>query len=249
MESHVASRSRPTPAGVSSDVPGALDTPARMATRRPAAGDGSVWNRAKPLYVAAVLTILTYLGLQLLLDLQSILLLLFVSVVLAAAVARPTAMLERRGIPRGAAVLLVQFAVVAVLLALAWFVVPPLVNQLASFAEHLPGYSRPLPRAATRLREDPRPLPRARATRPGGREARRQRRRDGRSPADRPSPADRAAAVRPSDGAGAHDAARPSAQPDAGRVPRAGRAVAPRQDRARAAEDRRADWAHTCGRR
>ena len=111
MESHVASRSRPTPAGVSSEVPGALDTPARMATRRPAAGDGSVWTRAKPLYVAAVLTILTYLGLQLLLDLQSILLLLFVSVVLAAAVARPTAMLERRGMPRGAAVLLVQLAV------------------------------------------------------------------------------------------------------------------------------------------
>jgi predicted PurR-regulated permease PerM len=117
VESHVASRSGPTPAG-----------------------DGSVWTRAKPLYVAAVLTILTYLGLQLLLDLQSILLLLFVSVVLAAAVARPTAMLERRGMPRGAAVMLVQLAVVAVLLALAWFVVPPLVNQLASFAEHVPRY-------------------------------------------------------------------------------------------------------------
>jgi predicted PurR-regulated permease PerM len=99
-----------------------------------------VWTRAKPLYVAAVLTILTYLGLQLLLDLQSILLVLFVSVVLAAAVARPTAMLERRGMPRGAAVAFVQLAVLAVLLAIAWFVVPPLVDQLASLTEHVPGY-------------------------------------------------------------------------------------------------------------
>jgi predicted PurR-regulated permease PerM len=49
-------------------------------------------------------------------------------------------MLERRGIPRGAAVLLVQFAVVAVLLALAWFVVPPLVNQ-GELRQHLPSYS------------------------------------------------------------------------------------------------------------
>src|SRR5689334_2095152 len=140
QESHVVSRSRPSPAGASSEVPSALDTQARVATGRPAVGDGSVWTRAKPLYVAAVLTILTYLGLQLLLDLQSILLVLFVSVVLAAAVARPTAMLERRGMPRGAAVAFVQLVVLAVLLAIAWFVVPPLVDQLASLTEHVPGY-------------------------------------------------------------------------------------------------------------
>jgi predicted PurR-regulated permease PerM len=113
---------------------------AGMATRRRAAADGSTWTRAKPLYVAAVLAIMTYLGLQLLLELQSILLMLFVSVVLAAALSRPTAMLERRGVPRGAAILLIQLGVLAMLLATAWFVVPPLVNQLASFAEHVPGY-------------------------------------------------------------------------------------------------------------
>lgn len=113
---------------------------AGMAARRRAAGDGSTWTRAKPLYVAAVLAIMTYLGVQLLLELQNILLMLFVSVVLAAALSRPTAMLERRGVPRGAAILVIQLGVLAMLMAIAWFVVPPLVNQLASFAEHVPGY-------------------------------------------------------------------------------------------------------------
>jgi predicted PurR-regulated permease PerM len=49
-------------------------------------------------------------------------------------------MLERRGVPRGAAVLLIQLGVLVMAVAIAWFVVPPLVNQLASFAEHVPGY-------------------------------------------------------------------------------------------------------------
>jgi predicted PurR-regulated permease PerM len=111
-----------------------------MAARRRASSDGSTWTRAKPLYVAAVLAIFTYLAVQLVLELQSILLMLFVSVVLAAALSRPTAMLERHGMPRGGAILLVQLSALVILLAIAWFVVPPLVNQLASFSEHVPGY-------------------------------------------------------------------------------------------------------------
>jgi predicted PurR-regulated permease PerM len=113
---------------------------AGMAARRRAAGDGSTWTRAKPLYVAAVLAIMTYLGVQLLLELQSILIMLFVAMVLAAALSRPTAVLERRGVPRGAAILLIQLGVLVMLVTITWFVVPPLVNQLASFAEHVPGY-------------------------------------------------------------------------------------------------------------
>jgi hypothetical protein len=52
---------------------------------------------AKPLYLAALLAILTYLGVQLLLELRDILIMLFVAVVLAAALSRPTAALQRRG--------------------------------------------------------------------------------------------------------------------------------------------------------
>ena len=174
-------------------------------------------------------------------SLQSILLMLFVSVVLAAAVSRPTAMLERRRhAARARRSLLIQFGVVAVLLALAWFVVPPLVNQLASFTEHLPGYVdrfQGLRRDYAKIRarypelgpfdQEVAKL----ADRVGG---------DRRAAADRPSAADFAAALRAADGAGAHDAARASAQPDARRTARTGLAVAPRQDRAGAHEDRRA---------
>ena len=104
------------------------------------APSGSTWATAKPLYLAALLAILTYLGLQLLLELRDILIMLFVSVVLAAALSRPTAALERRGLPLGLAVGLVQVIALGALLVISWFVVPPLVDQVAGFADRVPGY-------------------------------------------------------------------------------------------------------------
>ena len=68
------------------------------------APSGSTWATAKPLYLAALLAILTYLGVQMLLELRDILIMLFVSVVLAAALSRPAAVLQRRGMPLGLAV-------------------------------------------------------------------------------------------------------------------------------------------------
>jgi predicted PurR-regulated permease PerM len=112
-----------------------------MATGRRTRGDGeSTWARAKPLFLAAFLTIATIAGLRLLVELRSLLILLFISVVLAAAMSRPAATLERRGVPRGIAVAIVQIGALAVLLVIGYFVLPPLFDQVAGFSHRLPRY-------------------------------------------------------------------------------------------------------------
>jgi predicted PurR-regulated permease PerM len=112
-----------------------------MATRRrtPREGD-STWARAKPLFLAAFLTIMTIVGLRLIVQLRSLLIMLFISLVLAAAMSRPAAVLERRGIPRGIAVALVQLAALAGLLVVGYVVLPPLFDELAGFANRVPHY-------------------------------------------------------------------------------------------------------------
>jgi predicted PurR-regulated permease PerM len=104
------------------------------------APSGSAWATAKPLYLAALLAILTYFGVRLLISLRDILIMLFVSLVLAAALSRPTAALQRRGLPLGLAVGMVQVVGLVVVLVVAWFVVPPLVDQVAGFSDRVPGY-------------------------------------------------------------------------------------------------------------
>ena len=112
-----------------------------MATGRGTRGGSeSTWTRAKPLFLAAFLTIVTIVGLRLLVELRSLLILLFVSLVLAAAMSRPAAMLERRGIPRGIAVAIVQLGALAVLLGVGYIVLPPLLDELSGFAKRVPTY-------------------------------------------------------------------------------------------------------------
>jgi predicted PurR-regulated permease PerM len=100
----------------------------------------STWARAKPLFLAAALTIATIVGLRLLVELRSLLILLFISLVLAAAMSRPAAVLERRGVPRGLAVAIVQLVALAGLLVVGYIVLPPLLDELAGFANRVPHY-------------------------------------------------------------------------------------------------------------
>jgi predicted PurR-regulated permease PerM len=110
-----------------------------MARRVP--GDAeSTWARAKPLFLAAFLTIMTIVGLKLIVELRGLLILIFLSMVLAAAMSRPAAVLERRGIPRGIAVAVVQLAALAALLAAGYLVLPPLLDEVAGFAHRVPHY-------------------------------------------------------------------------------------------------------------
>jgi predicted PurR-regulated permease PerM len=100
----------------------------------------STFDRAKPLALALILTLGAVMGVRLLVELKTVLLLFFVAVLFAAALSRPAAVLERRGVPRGLAVALVQAFGILIVAALLWFVVPPLVGQLATFADRLPSY-------------------------------------------------------------------------------------------------------------
>jgi predicted PurR-regulated permease PerM len=100
----------------------------------------STFDRAKPLALALILTLGAVMGVRLLVELKTVLLLFFVAVLFAAALSRPAAVLERRGVPRGLAVALVQALGILIVAALLWFVVPPLVGQLATFADRLPSY-------------------------------------------------------------------------------------------------------------
>jgi putative permease len=94
-----------------------------------------------PIYLALLLAILTLFGILLLVKLSHVLLLVFISFLFAAALARPTAWLERLRIPRLIAALLIYLALLAVLLGLGWYVVPTLFGQVANITDVAPEYA------------------------------------------------------------------------------------------------------------
>jgi predicted PurR-regulated permease PerM len=101
----------------------------------------TTFERAKPIALGLILAVLAVAGLRILVDLRHVLILGFLAVLFASTISQPAAALERHRIPRGVAVALVQLAVTVVLLALLWIVVPPLVTQLALFADQAPSYA------------------------------------------------------------------------------------------------------------
>lgn len=100
----------------------------------------SVVQRAMPIYYALLFAILTAFGLYLLMRLSGVLLILFISLLFAAAAARPASQLERLRIPSGIAVLLVYLVAMAVVVAIGWFVLPPLFGQVATLVDEIPNY-------------------------------------------------------------------------------------------------------------
>jgi predicted PurR-regulated permease PerM len=100
----------------------------------------STFQSAKPFALALIIAVLAVVGLRIIADLRDVLVLLFVAVLFASALARPAAALERRGVPRGLAVGIVQAAGIGFFVGVLWLVVPPLVSQLALFSDRLPSY-------------------------------------------------------------------------------------------------------------
>ena len=85
---------------------------------------------------------LTIASILLLYMLRHVLLILFVSVLFAAALTGPSEWLHARlRLPRGMAAVLIYLAVFAVLVGLGWLVVPPLLGQIAEFADRAPEYA------------------------------------------------------------------------------------------------------------
>ena len=102
----------------------------------------SLVRRALPVYVALLLTTLTIVGLLVLFMVRHVLLVLFVSVLLAAALTGPSERLHRRfRLPLGLAAVLIYLVSFAILVGIGWFVVPPLLGEVVEFADRAPEYA------------------------------------------------------------------------------------------------------------
>jgi len=101
----------------------------------------SVWERAKPIYVALLLALLTWVVLQALADLTHVLLVVFVSILFAAALTGPVRRLERWRIPRAISVIAIYVVSLAVVVGILWFVTPPLFDQVATLGDRTPEYA------------------------------------------------------------------------------------------------------------
>ena len=102
----------------------------------------SVLERAAPIYVALLFCVLTVVGVVLLFWLRHVLLILFVSVLFAAALSGPSEWLhDRLRLPRGLAAVLIYAGAFGVLVGIGWLVVPPLLGQVAEFADRAPEYA------------------------------------------------------------------------------------------------------------
>ena len=84
--------------------------------------------------------ILTLVILWLLARLWTILLLLFIAVLLAAALNPVVRRLQRAGLPRGGAVAVVFIALLGAVAFILLLIIPPLIDEGRAFAEDLPGY-------------------------------------------------------------------------------------------------------------
>jgi predicted PurR-regulated permease PerM len=101
----------------------------------------SLLRRALPLYVALLLALLSAVALLALVRLEHVLLILFISVLFAAALTGPTKRLEKLRVPRAVAVPLLYLATLALVVGLVWLVTPPLFAEVADFGEAAPGYA------------------------------------------------------------------------------------------------------------
>jgi predicted PurR-regulated permease PerM len=100
-----------------------------------------VWERAKPIYLALLLAILTWVAIQALGELTHVLLILFVSVLFAAALTGPVNQLERLRVPPAISVVAIYVAALAVVVGILWLVTPPLFGQVANLGDEAPRYA------------------------------------------------------------------------------------------------------------
>jgi predicted PurR-regulated permease PerM len=100
-----------------------------------------LFQRAMPIYLALLLAIITVVGIWMLLQLQHVLMIIFIAIIFASAISRPSAYLERLHVPRAIASLSIYLVSLAVVVAIGWFVIPPLLGQVTNLAEQTPEYA------------------------------------------------------------------------------------------------------------
>lgn len=107
----------------------------------PADKHESLLQRALPIYVALLLALLSAIALLVVARLQHVLLIIFISVLFAAALTGPSERLEKLRVPRALAVPLLYLAALALVVGLIWLVTPPLFGEVADFGDAAPGYA------------------------------------------------------------------------------------------------------------
>jgi predicted PurR-regulated permease PerM len=106
----------------------------------PESGPAERWPGPSYWAKAAVAVALVVAGCFAVIEVRNVLVLILVSLVLAIGIQRPIDWLERKGLPRGAAVALLGVSILAVIGGFLALVVPSIVHQLSSLAEHGPAY-------------------------------------------------------------------------------------------------------------
>ncbi len=102
----------------------------------------SVLHRALPIYLGLLFAILSVVAVLLLFMVRHVLLVVFVSVLFAAALTGPSEWLHRRSrLPLGLAAALIYVISFALIIAIGWVVVPPLLGQVVEFADRAPEYA------------------------------------------------------------------------------------------------------------
>ena len=102
----------------------------------------SVVHRALPIYLGLLFAILTVVAVLFLFMVRHVLLVLFVSVLFAAALTGPSEWLHRRlRLPLALAAVAIYIACFAVIVGIGWIVVPPLLGQVVEFADRAPEYA------------------------------------------------------------------------------------------------------------
>lgn len=145
--------------GVGQDVgagPGGRETVSEPVTVVPPpqpAARPSRFADAPSIYAALVLFGLTVGGAYLLMRLRALLIILFVALLVASAMAGPVRRLERWGLPRPLAIASIYVLLFGLIGAMAWFVLPRLVGQAADAASDLPGRLRDLEDLRVRVDE------------------------------------------------------------------------------------------------
>jgi predicted PurR-regulated permease PerM len=101
----------------------------------------SVWDRAKPIYLALLLALLTWVAIRALAELTHVLLIVFVSILFAAALTGPVRWLQRWRIPRAVSVIAIYVLTIALVVGTLWLVTPPLFDQVATLGDRAPEYA------------------------------------------------------------------------------------------------------------
>lgn len=112
--------------------------PSSQPSREPESGD-LVKRSAISAATWGVVLLAIGLGAYLLWQLRVVLALVFVAILLAAAIRGPVGWLQDRGLPRVAAVVLPYLLIAAIAGLGVWLLVPPLVEQARAFIDDLPG--------------------------------------------------------------------------------------------------------------